>query len=50
MGATMIDKGLADKPLNFEISLGNAGNTIDGGKQPVASPRFFAAKETDSGK
>ncbi|CAB4068037.1 OTOF [Lepeophtheirus salmonis] len=30
MEATMIDKKLADKPIQFEISMGNAGNSIDG--------------------
>jgi hypothetical protein len=28
--ATMIDKKLGDKPLFFEISIGNAGNSLDG--------------------
>ncbi|XP_046390175.1 otoferlin-like isoform X2 [Ischnura elegans] len=28
--ASMIDKKLGDKPIYFEISIGNAGNTIDG--------------------
>lgn len=28
--ASMIDKKLGDKPVYFEISLGNAGNAIDG--------------------
>lgn len=26
----MIDKKLGEKPLYFELSIGNAGNTIDG--------------------
>lgn len=26
----MIDRKLGEKPLFFEISIGNAGNTIDG--------------------
>jgi hypothetical protein len=26
----MIDKKLGDKPLYFEISIGNAGNSLDG--------------------
>ena len=30
MDATMIDKRMTDKPVQFEISMGNAGNTIDG--------------------
>jgi len=28
--ASMIDKKLGDKPVYFEISIGNAGNAIDG--------------------
>jgi otoferlin len=30
MDATMIDKRLGEKPLFFEISMGNAGNSLDG--------------------
>jgi len=30
MDATMIDKKLGDKPVYFEISIGNAGNALDG--------------------
>ncbi|KAL3275045.1 hypothetical protein HHI36_019817, partial [Cryptolaemus montrouzieri] len=30
MGASMIDKKLGDKPVYLEISMGNAGNAIDG--------------------
>jgi len=30
MDATMIDKRLGDKPLFFEISMGNSGNSLDG--------------------
>jgi len=30
MDATMIDKKLSDKPVYFEISIGNAGNALDG--------------------
>ncbi|XP_076380507.1 otoferlin isoform X2 [Megalopta genalis] len=30
MDATMIDKKLGDKPMYFEISIGNAGNSLDG--------------------
>lgn len=26
----MIDKKLVDKPLYFELSIGNAGNSLDG--------------------
>ena len=30
MDATMIDKKFGEKPMYFEISIGNAGNTLDG--------------------
>ncbi|XP_077275644.1 otoferlin isoform X3 [Temnothorax americanus] len=30
MDATMIDKKVGDKPMYFEISIGNAGNALDG--------------------
>lgn len=30
MEASMIDKKLCDKPIYFELSIGNAGNSIDG--------------------
>lgn len=30
MDATMIDKKLGDKPIYFELSIGNAGNALDG--------------------
>lgn len=30
MDATMIDKRLGDKPMYFEVSIGNAGNALDG--------------------
>lgn len=30
MDSTMIDKKLGDKPMYFEISIGNAGNALDG--------------------
>ena len=29
----MIDKKMSDKPVQFEISMGNAGNSIDGQMQ-----------------
>lgn len=31
--ATMIDKRFGDKPMYFEISVGNAGNSMDGHNQ-----------------
>ncbi|XP_063235260.1 otoferlin-like isoform X2 [Bacillus rossius redtenbacheri] len=35
LDATMIDRRLGDKPMFIEISIGNAGNTIDGHNQSV---------------
>lgn len=32
--ASMIEKKLGDKPVYFEISIGNAGNAIDGHNEP----------------
>merc|ERR1719350_2698740 len=42
--ATMIDKRIADRPISFELSLGNAGNSLDG--QLATVPH----DETDSGE
>ena len=33
----MIDKRITDKPMSFEISLGNAGNSLDGQTQSTAA-------------
>ncbi|XP_053624309.1 otoferlin-like isoform X2 [Plodia interpunctella] len=33
--ANMIDKRLTDKPIQFELSIGNAGNTLDGYSESV---------------
>ena len=38
MESTMIDKKMADKPVQFELSMGNAGNTIDGQMQSLSGP------------
>ncbi|KAK6179510.1 hypothetical protein SNE40_011846 [Patella caerulea] len=35
MEATMIDKKMADKSVHFEISIGNAGNVLDGYNSPT---------------
>ncbi|XP_056017603.1 otoferlin-like isoform X2 [Ostrea edulis] len=35
MEASMIDKRLGEKPVHFEISLGNAGNVLDGYNPPT---------------
>lgn len=48
MDATMIDKKLGDKPMYFEISIGNAGNALDGHNESFkvrdficSTPKFF---------
>ena len=38
MESTMIDRRLADKAIHFEISIGNAGNSLDGELQSGAPP------------
>lgn len=37
MEATMIDRKLSDKPIYFELSIGNAGNSIDGHNESQCS-------------
>lgn len=44
LNASMIDKKLADKPVYFEISIGNAGNAIDGNNESKKEP----GNESDS--
>lgn len=34
----MIDKKLGDKPMFFELSIGNAGNTMDGHNETAQEP------------
>ncbi|XP_037248635.1 otoferlin isoform X13 [Falco rusticolus] len=33
--ATMIDRKIGDKPINFEVTIGNYGNQIDGMTKPI---------------
>ena len=40
MEATMIDKRMSEKSIQFELSMGNAGNTLDG---QIASAAASAA-------
>lgn len=51
MDATMIDKKLGDKPMYFEISIGNAGNALDGHNESSKicemSPRSGAGGEDE---
>ncbi|XP_047105001.1 otoferlin-like [Schistocerca piceifrons] len=42
--ATMIDKKLGDKPVYFELSIGNAGNSIDGHNETA---KDFADSDSD---
>lgn len=37
MEASMIDKKLSDKPVYFELSIGNAGNSLDGHNESQCS-------------
>ncbi|KAI5090675.1 otoferlin isoform X12 [Silurus meridionalis] len=37
--ATMIDRKIGDKPINFEVTIGNYGNQIDGVSKPVKKKR-----------
>ncbi|XP_035029738.2 fer-1-like protein 6 isoform X1 [Hippoglossus stenolepis] len=36
--ATMIDRKIGDKPISFEFSVGNYGNTLESTGQPIPSP------------
>lgn len=42
--ANMIDKRLTDKPLQFELSIGNSGNTLDGHNDSVKRPHDLEAE------
>uniref|UniRef100_A0A8C5IXR5 Otoferlin n=1 Tax=Junco hyemalis TaxID=40217 RepID=A0A8C5IXR5_JUNHY len=33
--ATMIDRKIGDKPINFEVTIGNYGNQVDGSSKPL---------------
>lgn len=37
LDASMIEKKMADKPIVFEISIGNAGNALDGHNESSSS-------------
>ncbi|KAJ2954509.1 hypothetical protein O0L34_g2790 [Tuta absoluta] len=45
--ANMIDKRLTDKPLHFELSIGNAGNCLDGHNESVKRPQDLEVEELD---
>ncbi|XP_035279805.1 otoferlin isoform X6 [Anguilla anguilla] len=44
--ATMIDRKIGDKPINFEVTIGNYGNQIDGVSKPASSKK----KKKDGGE
>lgn len=35
----MIDKSFTDKPIQFELSIGNAGNSLDGHHESIRRPQ-----------
>ncbi|XP_041986381.1 otoferlin [Aricia agestis] len=45
--ANMIDKRLTDKHLQFELSVGNCGNAVDGYRESVRRPQDLAVPELD---
>ncbi|KAG7460806.1 hypothetical protein MATL_G00202750 [Megalops atlanticus] len=44
--ATMIDRKIGDKPINFEVTIGNYGNQIDGVSKPTSTKK----KKKDGGE
>uniref|UniRef100_A0A8C1TP00 Otoferlin n=1 Tax=Cyprinus carpio TaxID=7962 RepID=A0A8C1TP00_CYPCA len=44
--ATMIDRKIGDKPINFEVTIGNYGNQIDGVSKPASAKK----KKEDGGE
>ncbi|XP_045490218.1 otoferlin-like [Pieris rapae] len=43
----MIDKKLTDKPITFELSIGNAGNSLDGPHSSMRRPQDLAVESLD---
>lgn len=43
--ANMIEKRIADKPIHFELSIGNAGNCLDGNSESVKRPQDLDTEE-----
>ncbi|XP_015464224.3 otoferlin isoform X1 [Astyanax mexicanus] len=37
--ATMVDRRIGDKPINFEVTIGNYGNQLDGVSKPVSGKK-----------
>ena len=45
----MIDKKIGDKPIHFEVSIGNAGNVMDGYNAPCRNSREDNSSDSDAG-
>ncbi|KAI5932249.1 Fer-1-like protein 6 [Manis javanica] len=45
--ATMIDRKIGDKPISFEVSIGNFGNLIDGGSHHGSKKKLAESAEED---
>ncbi|XP_037659321.1 fer-1-like protein 6 isoform X1 [Choloepus didactylus] len=45
--ATMIDRKIGDKPISFEVSIGNFGNLIDGGSHHGSKKKSAESGEDD---
>lgn len=45
----MIDKKLAEKPIHFECSIGNAGNVLDGYNPPSRKSPGHDSDDSDQG-
>ncbi|XP_062935780.1 fer-1-like protein 6 [Cynocephalus volans] len=45
--ATMIDRKIGDKPISFEVSIGNFGNLIDGGSHHGSRKKSAESAEED---
>ncbi|XP_045037617.2 fer-1-like protein 6 isoform X2 [Desmodus rotundus] len=46
--ATMIDRKIGDKPMSFEVSIGNFGNLIDGGSHHGSKKKSAESAEEDT--
>ncbi|XP_045883099.1 fer-1-like protein 6 isoform X2 [Meles meles] len=46
--ATMIDRKIGDKPISFEVSIGNFGNLLDGGSHHGSKKKSAESAEEDS--
>ncbi|XP_055886227.1 otoferlin-like isoform X5 [Biomphalaria glabrata] len=46
--ATMIDRKTGDKPIHFEISIGNAGNVMDGYNAPCRHSRDSSSDDSEA--